>query len=117
MNEICKEFPSFFVMHLSGMFYSEDLAATTFVEDIDKLFNSLNSVSCAVIGKALQTLLGDNSPHVGYWTRESVRISSWIFLKDAKPTFKQPPPSQTGWLIDIAAAAEDMWRRGRVRIS
>jgi hypothetical protein len=36
-------------------------------------------------------------------------ISSWIFLKDGKPAFLRPPPSQNGWLIDIAAA-QHVWR-------
>jgi hypothetical protein len=36
-------------------------------------------------------------------------VNSWIFLKDGKPTFLQPPPSQTGWLIDIIAA-KHVWR-------
>jgi hypothetical protein len=38
-----------------------------------------------------------------------MRISSWIFLKDLNPTFKQPPPSQIGSLTDIAAA-QHVWR-------
>jgi hypothetical protein len=38
-----------------------------------------------------------------------MEISSWIFPKDGKSTFKRPPPSQTGWLIDIAAA-QHVWR-------
>jgi hypothetical protein len=36
-------------------------------------------------------------------------IKSWIFLKDGKPAFLQPPPSQTGWLIDISAA-QHVWK-------
>jgi hypothetical protein len=41
--------------------------------------------------------------------KASMRISSWIFLKDVKLTFKQPSASQTGWLTDIAAA-QHAWR-------
>jgi hypothetical protein len=36
-------------------------------------------------------------------------IKSWIFLKDGKPAFLHPSPSQNGWLIDITAA-QHVWR-------
>jgi len=36
-------------------------------------------------------------------------IKSWIFLKDGKPAFKQPPPSQNGWIADIGAV-QHVWR-------
>jgi hypothetical protein len=36
-------------------------------------------------------------------------IKSWIFLKNGKPAFSKPTPSQNGWLIDICAA-ELVWR-------
>jgi hypothetical protein len=32
-----------------------------------------------------------------------MRIKSWIFLKDGKPAFRKPPPSQNGWIADIEA--------------
>jgi hypothetical protein len=97
------------VILLSGMFSSEYLATATFVDEVDKLFDSFNSVSCAVRGKELRHPLNDNSPHIRHWTKASMWIRSWVFLKDGKPAFKQPPPSQTGWLIDIAAA-QHVWR-------
>jgi hypothetical protein len=31
-------------------------------------------------------------------------INSWIFLKNGKPAFIQPSPSQNEWLIATAAA-------------
>jgi hypothetical protein len=36
-------------------------------------------------------------------------INSWIFLKDCKPTFLHPPPSQNGWLIEVIAV-QHVWR-------
>jgi hypothetical protein len=36
-------------------------------------------------------------------------INSWTFLKDGKPAFLRPVPSQNGWLIDITAA-HHVWR-------
>ncbi|PNF26771.1 hypothetical protein B7P43_G18200, partial [Cryptotermes secundus] len=41
--------------------------------------------------------------------KPSMGIKSWIFLKDGKPPFLHPPPSQNGWLIDITAA-QHVWR-------
>jgi hypothetical protein len=38
-----------------------------------------------------------------------MRIRNWVFLQDGKPAFKQRPSSQTGRLIDIAAA-QHVWR-------
>jgi hypothetical protein len=42
-----------------------------FVEEIEKLLDSFNSVKCAAPGKALHSPLSDNSPHIGHWTRAS----------------------------------------------
>jgi hypothetical protein len=36
-------------------------------------------------------------------------INSWIFLKNGKPAFSHPPPSQNGWLINITAVLH-VWR-------
>jgi hypothetical protein len=36
-------------------------------------------------------------------------ISSSIFLKDGKPAFSHPPPSQNGWLVNITAV-QHVWR-------
>jgi len=38
-----------------GVFSSEYLAMALFVEDIDKLFDSFNSVKCAAAGKTLHS--------------------------------------------------------------
>jgi hypothetical protein len=53
--------------------------------------------------------LNKNSSHIDYWTEASVRINSLIFLKDGKPSFLHPSPSQNGWLIEITAV-QLVWR-------
>ena len=59
--------------------------------------------------KTLRSPLSDNSPQIGHWTKASIGIKSRIFLKDGKPAFKKPTPSQNGWIIDIGAV-QHMWR-------
>jgi hypothetical protein len=53
-----------FVNLLSGLFSSEYLATATFVEEVDKLFDSFNSVSCSVRGKELHHPLVTGSKQV-----------------------------------------------------
>jgi hypothetical protein len=65
-----------------GVFSSEYLPMAVFVEDVDKLFDSFNSVKHAAPGKALRSPLSDNSPHIGHWTKASMGIKSWIFLQE-----------------------------------
>ena len=95
----------FFVVMVS----SDYLPMAHFVEDDDKLFDSLNSVKCGAAGKPLRSPLNDNSPHIGYWTKASMGIKSWIFLKDGKPAIKKLTPSQNGWITTIAAV-QHVWR-------
>ena len=71
-----------------------------FVEDIDKLFDSFNSVKRAAPGKTLRSPLSDNSPHIHHWTKASMGIKSWIFLQDGKPACKKLTSLQSGWIID-----------------
>jgi hypothetical protein len=54
------------------------------------------------VAQQQQSLLDD-------WTEASVGINSLIFLKDGKPAFLHPPPSQNGWLIEIIAV-QLVWR-------
>jgi hypothetical protein len=49
------------------------------VKDIDRLFDSFNTVQCAAPGKTLRSPLSDNSPDIGHWTKGSMGIKSWIF--------------------------------------
>jgi len=49
-----------------GVFSRQYLPPAVFVEDVHKLFDSFNR---------------------GHWTKASMGIKSWIFLKDGKPAF------------------------------
>ena len=71
-----------------GVFSSEHLPTAVFVEDVDKLFDSFNSVKRAAPGRALLSPLSDKRSHIGHWTKASMGIKSWIFLKDGKPALK-----------------------------
>jgi hypothetical protein len=48
------------------------LPMTSFVEDIDRLFDSFNSVKHAAPGKTLFRPGSDNSPQIGHWTKASI---------------------------------------------
>ena len=88
---------------------SEYLPTAFFIEEVDKLFDSFNSVKRGAAGKPLRSPLSDNSPHIGHWTKASMGIKSWIFLKDGKRAFKKLTPSQNGWITAIAAV-QHVWR-------
>jgi len=89
-----------------GVFSSKYLPTAVFVEGIDRLFDSFNSVKRAAPGKVWHSPLSDNSPHIGHWTKASMGIKSWIFHE---PAFKKPTPSHNGWIMDIGAV-QHVWR-------
>ena len=64
-----------------GLESIEYLPTAFFVEKVDKLFDSFNSVKRGAAGKPLRSPLSDNSPHIGHWTKASMGINSWIFLR------------------------------------
>jgi hypothetical protein len=33
---------------------------------------------------------------MGYWDKAGKEVGNWIFLKDGKPAFNKPHPSQNG---------------------
>ena len=105
-NETSVELLMFLCLY--GVFKSEYLPIAVYVEDIDKLSDSFNSLKHAPPGKTLRSPLSDNSPHI-VWTKASMGIKSWIFIKDGKPVSKKPTASQNGWIIDIGAV-QHVWR-------
>ena len=86
-------------MFVSGNFGADYVATGVFVEEVDQLFDSFNSNMHAPPFKKLLHPLSSDSPHMGFWT----------FLKDGKSVFNKPPPSQTGWLVNIGAV-QHVWR-------
>ena len=79
-----------------------------YVENIDKLSYTFNSLKHASRGKTLHSPLSNNSPHI-VWTKASMGIKSWIFLKDGKPVSKKQAAAQNEWIIDIGAV-QHVWR-------
>ena len=53
----------------------------SFVEDVDKLFDSFNSVKRGAAGKPLRSPLSDNSPHV--WLE-----IKWLYFQLASVLFR-----------------------------
>ena len=87
------------------VFSSKYLPTAVFVEGIDKLFDSFNSVKHDAPGKVWHSPLSDNSPHIGHWTKASMGI----FIDDDKPVFKKPTQSHNGWITDIGPV-QLVWR-------
>ena len=85
------------------------LPTAVFVEGIENLFDSFDSVKRAAPGKVWHSPLSDNSPHIGHRTKGSMGIKSWIFLEDDKPACNKPTQSHNGWMTDIGAV-QHLWR-------
>ena len=66
-------------MFFAGVLSEDYLATAVFVDDIDELFDSFNSVKHGASGKPLRSPISDKSPHIGHWTKASMGIKSWIF--------------------------------------
>jgi len=96
-------------MFVSGNFGADYVATGVFVEEVDQLFDSFNSNFLAPPFKKLLCPLSSDIPHMGYWDKAGIGVSSWTFLKDGKPAFNKPPLSQSGWLVNIGAVRH-MWR-------
>ena len=79
------------------------------MKEVDRLFDSFSSNKHAPPYKKLLHQCSSDSPHVGYWDKAGIGVSSSIFLKDGKPAFNKPSPSQNGWLVSIGAVRH-VWR-------
>jgi hypothetical protein len=64
-------------MVVSGGGSTKYLAAAEFVKKADNRFSSFNGETSVNSGKNLCCPLGDNSPHMGYWTNTSMGVSSF----------------------------------------
>ena len=64
-----------------GVVSSEYLPTAHFVEDVDKLFDSFNTVKRGAAGKPLLSPLSDNSPHV--WLE-----IKWLYFQLASVLFR-----------------------------
>jgi len=59
-------------MFVSGNFGADYVAIGMFVEEVDRLFDSLNSKKHALSFKELLHPLSSDSPHIGYWDRAGI---------------------------------------------
>ena len=89
-------------MFVSGNFGADYVATGVFVKEVDQLFDSFNSNMNAPPFKKLLCPLSSDSPHMGYWDKAGVGISSWIFIMDGRPAFNKSP-SQNRWLVNTGA--------------
>jgi hypothetical protein len=89
---------------------SRCLSTAAFVKEVDTLFDSFSCVaSNRDHHKVLRCRLSSKSKHLEHWQNAARKIKSWTFLsKEGEPI--RPPPSQTGWLVSIAAV-QHVWRR------
>ena len=53
--------------------------------------------------------LTSTSKHMEYWRSAVDKVKTWTFLSNESEPM-HPPPSQTGWLITIAAV-QHVWRK------
>jgi hypothetical protein len=65
------------------------------VEEVDQLFDNSNCNMHVPILKKLLRPLSSDSPHMGYWDKAGVGVSSWIFL----PLINLLHHKMGGWLI------------------
>jgi len=86
------------------------LSTAAFVKEIDSLFNSFSGAACNPDhGKVLHCCLNRTSKHLEHSQNAVNKIKSWTFLNNEWEQIR-PPPSETGWLLKIAAV-QHVWRR------
>jgi hypothetical protein len=74
-------------MALSGGLSRRHLATAVFVEEVDNLFDNFNGGTSV----SLEKTLCDDSPHIDHWTKTSMKVSSWVLLKDGKISLSLTP--------------------------
>jgi hypothetical protein len=94
---------------IAGYMDSRCLSTAGFVAEIDSLFDSFNSVTCSPDhGKVSRCCLSRTSKHLEHWQSAVSKIKGWTFFNKECEQI-HPLPSQTGWLI-IIAAVQHVWR-------
>ena len=95
-------------MFVSGTLGADYVATGVFVDELIDCLTVSIATSMRPHLKNYFAYLAVSS-HMGYWDKAGTGVSSWIFLKDGKPAFNKPPPSQNGWLVSIGAVRH-VWR-------
>ncbi|KAG5878506.1 hypothetical protein JTB14_004077 [Gonioctena quinquepunctata] len=85
---------------------AEAIYTAEFVEDIDSLFDSLNSHSPKFNSKALRRCLSLKSQHIKFWKEILPKIKSWEFHNMHSDEIKNTLPFKVCWMFTINGVME-----------